>query len=247
MGFYDVRLPPSYLSILEFLLLHPSPDKSLLFFTLHAYINVYYRNVNARSVFLGCKYAIAQFLSQEMPSSGHRGWIINTASMLGLVGFAPNAGAYCASKGAVVLLTKQIAVEYGKEKIHCNALCPSCKFPPPPLLSRSKLLLYLMEHECPRIVLLYRHSRRLSSKISDHAWSGTAGTAVADFDQDLKTPMTTAVYADEKFRNFVSDMTPWGDWGSAEDVAGCAVFLASNDAAYVTGLAMTIDGGYTAQ
>ena len=49
--------------------------------------------------------------------------------MLGLVGFAPNAGAYCASKGAVVLLTKQIAVEYGKEKIHCNALCPACKFP----------------------------------------------------------------------------------------------------------------------
>lgn len=48
--------------------------------------------------------------------------------MLGLVGFAPNAGAYCASKGAVVLLTKQIAVEYGKEKIHCNALCPACKY-----------------------------------------------------------------------------------------------------------------------
>lgn len=48
--------------------------------------------------------------------------------MLGLVGFQPNAGAYCASKGAVVLLTKQIAVEYGKDKIHCNALCPACKF-----------------------------------------------------------------------------------------------------------------------
>ena len=49
--------------------------------------------------------------------------------MLGLVGFQPNLGAYCASKGAVVQLTKQIAVEYGKDKIHCNALCPACKLP----------------------------------------------------------------------------------------------------------------------
>lgn len=47
--------------------------------------------------------------------------------MLGLVGLKPSAGAYCASKGAVVLLTKQIAVEYGVDKIHCNALCPGCK------------------------------------------------------------------------------------------------------------------------
>ncbi|KAL8879288.1 MAG: hypothetical protein Q9198_003069 [Flavoplaca austrocitrina] len=84
--------------------------------------------VNSRSVFLGCKYAIRQFLSQPLHPSGHRGWIINTASMLGLVGLKPSAGAYCASKGAVVLLTKQIAVEYGIDKIHCNALCPGCKF-----------------------------------------------------------------------------------------------------------------------
>ena len=50
--------------------------------------------------------------------------------MLGLVGLKPSAAAYCASKGAVVLLTKQIAVEYGKDKIHCNALCPGCGFLP---------------------------------------------------------------------------------------------------------------------
>lgn len=82
---------------------------------------------------------------------------------------------------------------------------------------------------------------------TDYAWSRTTGSAITDIDQDLKTPMTTAVYANEEFRKSVNDMTPWGDWGQAEDVAGCAVFLASNDAAYVTGLAMTIDGGYTAQ
>lgn len=91
------------------------------------FVHLHLRNINARSVFLGCKYAIAQFLSQEIHPSGHRGWIINTASMLGLVGLKPSAGAYCASKGAVVLLTKQIAVEYGEDKIHCNALCPGCK------------------------------------------------------------------------------------------------------------------------
>ena len=42
-------------------------------------------------------------------------------------------------------------------------------------------------------------------------------------------------------------MTPWGDeWGAVEDVAKCAVFLASDDVAYVTGVALPIDGGYTA-
>lgn len=42
--------------------------------------------INSRSVFLGCKYACAQFLQQDPHSSGHRGWIVNTASIMGLVG-----------------------------------------------------------------------------------------------------------------------------------------------------------------
>lgn len=50
------------------------------------------RKVNLRGVFLGCKFACAQFLKQELDSSGHRGWIVNTASMLGLVGIAGGAG-----------------------------------------------------------------------------------------------------------------------------------------------------------
>lgn len=69
-----------------------------------------------------------RFFTQIPHSSGHRGWIINTASMLGLVGLKPGASAYCASKGAVVLLTKQIAVEYASDKVHCNALCPGCEY-----------------------------------------------------------------------------------------------------------------------
>ena len=64
---------------------------------------------------------------------------------------------------------------------------------------------------------------------------------------DLKTPMTASFYEDAKTRELINSMTPWGEWGLAEDVAKCAVFLASDDAAYVTGLPMAIDGGYTAQ
>ena len=69
----------------------------------------------------------------------------------------------------------------------------------------------------------------------------------SDDDPDLKTPMTAPIYEDKETRELINLMTPWGDWGLAEDVAKCAVFLASDDAAYVTGLPMAIDGGYTAQ
>ena len=79
--------------------------------------------INSRSVFLGCKFACAQFLQQEAHTSGHRGWIVNTASIMGLVGQKINGAAYCASKGAVVLLTKSVAVAYASHKIHCNAIC----------------------------------------------------------------------------------------------------------------------------
>jgi len=42
--------------------------------------------INSRSMFLGCKHACAQFLKQEPHTSGHRGWIVNTSSVMGLVG-----------------------------------------------------------------------------------------------------------------------------------------------------------------
>ena len=49
------------------------------------------RTVNLRSVYLGCKYACAQFLRQDLGPSGHRGWIVNTSSILGVVGFRDGA------------------------------------------------------------------------------------------------------------------------------------------------------------
>lgn len=79
--------------------------------------------INARGTFLGCKYGIAQMLRQPAQPNGERGWVINIASIAGLVAFG-GCPAYCSSKGAVVELTRQVAVDYGAEKIHVNAICP---------------------------------------------------------------------------------------------------------------------------
>lgn len=80
--------------------------------------------VNGKGVWLGCKYACAQMLNQEPhESSGDRGWIINLCSILGLVGMA-GTSCYCATKGAVLQMTKSIALEYAKDRIHVNCINP---------------------------------------------------------------------------------------------------------------------------
>ncbi|PTB63613.1 NAD(P)-binding protein [Trichoderma citrinoviride] len=79
--------------------------------------------VNTKSVFLASKYVIAQMLSQDKLVSGDRGWIINLSSIYGLVG-GKEIPCYAASKGAVTNLTRQIAMDYAKDGIHCNAICP---------------------------------------------------------------------------------------------------------------------------
>lgn len=78
--------------------------------------------VNAKGVWLGCKFAIRQMLTQD-PIGGARGRIVNIASIGGLVGLALEP-AYCASKGAVVNLTRQLAVDFAPERINVNAVCP---------------------------------------------------------------------------------------------------------------------------
>jgi NAD(P)-dependent dehydrogenase (short-subunit alcohol dehydrogenase family) len=75
-------------------------------------------NVNLKSVFLGCKYGIPAMLR----AGG--GSIINTASFVALIGAATPQIAYTASKGAVLSMTREVAVEFARKKIRVNALCP---------------------------------------------------------------------------------------------------------------------------
>jgi NAD(P)-dependent dehydrogenase (short-subunit alcohol dehydrogenase family) len=75
--------------------------------------------VNAKGVWHGCQQAIIQFLKQ-----GNGGKIINIVSIGGLVGLA-NEPAYCASKGAVANLTRQLAIDYGPHRINVNGICPN--------------------------------------------------------------------------------------------------------------------------
>jgi len=75
-------------------------------------------DVNMKGVFLCCKYGIPAMLK------GGGGSIINIASFVALIGCTVPQDAYTASKGAVLALTKSLAVEYGRRGIRANAICP---------------------------------------------------------------------------------------------------------------------------
>ena len=74
--------------------------------------------VNLKGVWLGCKYGIPAMLA----SGG--GSIVNVASFVALMGAATAQIAYTASKGGVLAMTREIAVEYGRKNIRANSLCP---------------------------------------------------------------------------------------------------------------------------
>jgi NAD(P)-dependent dehydrogenase (short-subunit alcohol dehydrogenase family) len=74
-------------------------------------------DVNVKSIFLMSRYAI------PVMARGGGGSIINTSSGWGLTG-GPKAAVYCASKGAVVLLTKAMAVDHGPQDVRVNCICP---------------------------------------------------------------------------------------------------------------------------
>ncbi|KAL4875751.1 hypothetical protein BJY04DRAFT_232225 [Aspergillus karnatakaensis] len=80
--------------------------------------------VNVRGVFLSCKYAGAQMLKQKKaPGAWNTGSIINLASVLGQTGLSGTV-AYAASKGAVLALTRTVAMDYAAGGVHCNAILP---------------------------------------------------------------------------------------------------------------------------
>ncbi|CAG8119182.1 unnamed protein product [Penicillium salamii] len=144
--------------------------------------------VNAKSIFLGCKYALTQMLAQEPHSSGDRGWIVNISSIMGIVG-GKESPSYCASKGAVSNLTRQVALDYAPHNIHVNALCPGF----------------------------------IQTAILKEATNGLIDQETLNRRHPLKGP------------------------GLPEDIARMAVVLASDDANWVTGVCLPVDGGYTAR
>jgi len=139
--------------------------------------------INLKGVWLGMKHAIPVMLE----TGG--GAIINTASVAGLVGF-PGLPAYCASKGGIVQLTKTAALEYAKQGIRVNAVCPGV----------------------------------------------------------IWTPMVEEVSGGtEEGKAQFSAIEPVGRMGTPDEVAALVVFLASDEASFMTGAAIPVDGAYVAQ
>jgi len=138
--------------------------------------------VNLKGVWLCMKHEIPHMLK-----SG-KGVIINCASVAGLNGFA-GLPAYVASKHGVVGLTKSAALEYAKQQIRINAVCP-----------------------------------------------GVIRTAMID----------RITGKDKEVEKQYTDMEPVGRMGNPEEVAEAVVWLCSDAASFVTGIAMPVDGGFTA-
>jgi NAD(P)-dependent dehydrogenase (short-subunit alcohol dehydrogenase family) len=94
----------------------PPDDDSILDTGLAAWERV--QRVNLTSVYLGCKYAIPHMQRQG------KGSIINTASFVALMGAATSQISYTASKGGVLAMTRELGVQFAREGIRVNALCP---------------------------------------------------------------------------------------------------------------------------
>lgn len=141
--------------------------------------------VNSRGVFLGTKFALGPMLEQQ------RGAIVNTASVAGMVGLRDRA-AYCASKGAVIAFTRQVAVQYAGTGVRCNSVCPGTVNSP---------------------------------------WVGRLLDAAPD---------------PESARAALVARQPIGRLGEPDEVATAVLYLASDDAAFITGTELVIDGGLVA-
>jgi NAD(P)-dependent dehydrogenase (short-subunit alcohol dehydrogenase family) len=94
----------------------PSDDASVLDTSLEAWQRV--QDVNLRSVFLCCKHGIPHLLE------GGGGSVINTASFVAVMGAATSQISYTASKGAVVALSRELGVQFARQGVRVNALCP---------------------------------------------------------------------------------------------------------------------------
>ena len=138
--------------------------------------------VNLKGVWLGCRAAVPAMLD----SGG--GSIINVASFVALVGAATAQMAYTASKGGVLAMTRELAVEYARKGIRANSICPG----------------------------------------------------------PIETPLLAELLSDPARRQRRLVHIPMGRFGRPEEIARAALFLASDDASFVTGSALVVDGGITA-
>jgi len=142
--------------------------------------------VNLTSVYLVSKRVLPHMLAQG------RGAIVNNSSVAGLVGDVKSA-AYCATKGAVAMLTRAMALDYARRGIRVNAIC--CGEIDTPLFERE---------------------------------AGQLGLSV------------------EEFRAKLSDAHPIGRIGRPREAADAVVFLAGDQASFLTGVLLPVDGGYSA-
>ena len=94
----------------------PPDDDSILDTGLDAWERV--QRVNLTSVYLCCKHAIPHMLARG------RGSIINTASFVALMGAATSQISYTASKGGVLAMTRELGVQFARQGVRVNALCP---------------------------------------------------------------------------------------------------------------------------
>jgi NAD(P)-dependent dehydrogenase (short-subunit alcohol dehydrogenase family) len=136
-------------------------------------------------------FAVLAAVSRRMIESGRGGSIVNIASILGLVGDGILA-AYCAAKGGVLGITRATAVQYGRDGIRCNAICPG----------------------------------------------------------DIDTPLVQAYFdtADDPaaLRAQVSAEYPLERIAAPREIARTAVFLAGDDASFMSGQPLVVDGGLLA-
>jgi len=131
-------------------------------------------------------FVISQAAARQMVKQGGGGKLIFTSSIHEDVPF-PQYAAYCASKGAVRMLMRNLAVELAPYKINCNNVAPGA----------------------------------------------------------IATPINQATLADPHSRELAIEPIPLARFGTPEEVAAVALFLASDEAGYVTGSTFVIDGGLT--